>query len=54
MHIANFATDVNLLKSAQEAAKSVIEQDPELKMSENSQLKDSVMRMIQNSDGTLN
>ena len=54
MRIANFATDVELLKSAQDAAKAVMAADPELTSPENARLKAQVSELIERNEGTLN
>ena len=54
MHIANFATDVSLLKTAQTAANEVLSSDPELRRPENKTLRAYVDRLIEKNAGTMN
>ena len=54
MQIASFATDINVLKSAQEAAREVLNADPELDMPENASLKACVETLIEKNRGTMN
>ena len=54
MQIASFATDINVLKSAQEAAREVLNADPELDMPENASLKACVETLIKKNRGTMN
>ncbi len=54
MHIAGFASDMDILVKAQEAAKKTMEMDPELQMEENRNLKNSVNRLIDKNRGTFN
>lgn len=54
MQIANFATDVTLLKTAQNAAKEVLSEDPELERQENIALRSYVDKLIEKNSGTMN
>lgn len=54
MHIASFASDMDILKAAQEASENIITADPELQYPEHKELRDSVERLIRNNEGTLN
>jgi len=54
MHIANFASDVDLLRRAQTAARQVMDGDPRLEKAENALLRKSVERMAAAGEGTLN
>ncbi len=54
MNIASFATDLDMLKTAQQAAKELLEDDPELSRPENAVLRQSVTRMLMKNRGTLN
>lgn len=54
MRIASLADDMELLKNAQDAARRVLDADPELKTDENAELRLSVERMIEKNEGTLN
>lgn len=51
LRISNLATDMELLKTAQEAAIEVIEADPSLDTKENKALKDAVMKKFNDSGG---
>jgi len=53
MHIANFATDMELLKSAQNAARDVLRADPELDGEENKRLREHVLRLLERSANSL-
>ena len=46
MHIADIAGDMDVLKQAQEAAKKILDNDPDLNDPENAKLKDHVGRMF--------
>ena len=54
MKIADFATDMNLLKSAQQAASDVIAKDPKLEKPENARLKEHIDKMLEYNADTLN
>ncbi len=54
MNIASFATDMDMLKNAQTAAKELLASDPELRCEENAPLRESVTRMLEKNRGTLN
>ncbi len=54
MQIASFATDLDMLRSAQTAAKELLDADPRLQAPENALLRQSVTRMIERNRGTLN
>ena len=54
MHIADIAGDMDVLKQAQEAAKRVLEEDPELTDPENSKLSQHVERMFSGLASRLN
>ena len=54
MNIASFATDLDMLRSAQAAAKELLEDDPGLAKPENAPLRESVSRMLEKNRGTLN
>ncbi|MGM9522392.1 MAG: ATP-dependent DNA helicase RecG [Oscillospiraceae bacterium] len=54
MRISSFASDMDILRWAQEAAQRVMADDPELKSPENSGLKEGVRLLIERSAGTLN
>ncbi len=54
MHIASFASDMEMLKTAQSAAKELLERDPELKNAENAVLRESVERLLEKNRGTFN
>lgn len=54
MQIASFATDMELLKKAQTAAKNTLSADPELSDKEHAELKKAVLRLIEKNEGTLN
>ncbi len=54
MRISSFASDMDVLVKAQEAAKKVMSEDPDLEDEINSPLRDSVQRLIEKNRGTLN
>ena len=54
MHIASFATDMDVLHDAQAAAKKLMALDPELSLPENASLRKAVTRLCERSEGTLN
>ncbi len=54
MNIASFAADVELLKTAQTAARELLDDDPELKREDNAPLRESVTRLLEKNRGTLN
>ena len=54
LHIADLGADMNVLKAAQEAAKELLEADPELAASENSKLKERAGQLIAMSGGRFN
>lgn len=54
MHIAGFASDMDILIKAQEAAQKTMERDPELQEEENENLRNSVNRLIEKNRGTFN
>ncbi len=54
LRLSSFASDVDLLKEAQEAAKAVMAADPALSAPENAVLLESVREMIRKNQGTIN
>jgi len=54
MRIAGFATDINILKMAQEAAEKVMAADPKLTSPEHADLRRSIELLIEKNEGTLN
>lgn len=54
MQIASFATDINVLKSAQEAAREVLKTDPDLTLPENASLQACVDALTEKNRGTMN
>ena len=54
MKIANFASDINLLKLAQEAAQKTLSADPNLSKPENAMLKEHIKKMLEYNADTLN
>ncbi len=54
MRIASFATDMDVLVSAREAAEKVLKTDPELSSKENQMLRKSIEKLIRDNEGTLN
>ena len=53
-HIANFATDMELLRSAQAAARETVAADPRLELEQNAELRFEVELMISRNENTLN
>ncbi len=53
MHIADLCGDMNILKTAQDAAKELLERDPQLSLPENARLAAQVERLFLNSLGTI-
>lgn len=47
MKIADLTTDIELLRSAQEAARALIEDDPKLKKEQNSKIKKAVIKLFE-------
>ena len=54
MHIADLCGDMNILQTAQTAAKELLEQDPELTAPENAALAAQVERLFEANRGTIN
>lgn len=54
MHIASLGGDLDLLKSAQTAAQTLLKRDPELRAPENAALKAQVERLFEAAAGTIN
>ncbi len=54
MRISGLASDVDVLKEAQQAARDTLDRDPFLKETENASLRASVIDMIEKNKGTLN
>ncbi len=54
MQIASFATDMDVLRSAQSAAKELLAADPELRAPENACLRQSVELVMEKNRGTFN
>lgn len=54
MHIASFASDMDILRDAQAAAKELMAEDPELRKPENAELREAVSRICSRSEATFN
>ncbi len=54
MQIASFASDMDMLKTAQSAARELLTEDPELRRPENAVLRESVERLLEKNKGTFN
>ncbi len=54
MQIASFASDMDMLKTAQSAARELLDADPELRRPENAVLRESVERLLEKNKGTFN
>ena len=54
MHIADLCTDVRILKDAQDAARELIDDDPDIKKAENAPLKARIDELFDISENTLN
>ncbi len=54
LKLSSFATDVDVLREAQEAARETLSEDPELAREENALLRGSVMELIEKNQGTIN
>ena len=54
MHIADLCTDINILKSAQDAAKDLLARDPQLREEENRPLRQHIEELFRLNAATLN
>ena len=54
LQIASFATDMDVLRNAQSAARELLAQDPELRLPENACLRESVGMILEKNQGTFN
>ena len=54
MHIADLCADMNVLQTAQDAAKALLAEDPALEKAENAKLAAQVERLFEANAGTIN